>query len=73
MLSSPLQTDSFEVDCRIVERYNIPPILQSTSKLSVCSGLDNICYDMSKSVIVSVIFFYERVNNMNNFEIKAMI
>ena len=58
------------VAIRIVERYNIPPILLSTSKLSVCSGLDNICYDMSKSVIVSVIFFYERVNNMNNFEIS---
>ena len=57
---------------RIVERYNIQPILQSTSKLSVCSGLDNTCYDMSKSVIVSVIFFNERVNNVNNFEIKAI-
>ena len=41
---------------RIVEKYNIQPILQSTSKLSVCSGLDNTCYDMSKLVIVSVIF-----------------
>ena len=29
---------------RIVERYNIQPILQSTAKLSVCSGLDNTCY-----------------------------
>ena len=28
---------------------------------------------MSKSVIVSIIFFNERVNNMNNFEIKAII
>ena len=84
MLSSPLQTDSFAVDCkiglmlylstilptfpsqaesqrrinveglldtgylagdfvarRIVEKNNIQPILQSISKLSVCSGLDN--------------------------------
>ena len=41
---------------RIVEGYNIQPILQSTSKFSVCSGLDNTCYDMSKSVIISVIF-----------------
>ena len=57
---------------RIVERYNIQPILQSTSKLSVCSGLDNTYYDTSKSVIVSVILFNERVNNMNNFEIKAI-
>ena len=36
---------------RIVDEYNIKPILQSTAKLSVCSGLDNTCYDMSKSVI----------------------
>ena len=28
---------------------------------------------MSKSVIVSVNFLNERVNNMNNFEIKAII
>ena len=39
---------------RIVERYNIQPILQSISKFSVCSGFDNTCYDMSKSVIISV-------------------
>ena len=37
---------------RRVDKYNIKPILQSTAKLSVCSGLDNACYDMSKSVIV---------------------
>ena len=50
---------------RIVEKHNI--------QLSVCSGLDNTCYDMSKSVIISVIFFNQRVNNMNTFEIKAII
>ena len=44
---------------RIVDKYNIQPILQSTSELSVCSGLDNTCYDKSKSVIVSVNFFNE--------------
>ena len=58
---------------RIVDKYNIKPILQSTAKLSVCSGLDNTCYDMSKSVIVSVNFLNERVNKINNFEIKAII
>ena len=60
------------VATRIVERYNIQPFLQSTAKLSVRSGLDNTCYDMSKSVIISVNFFNERVNDMNNFEIKAI-
>ena len=58
---------------RIGDKYNIKPILQSTAKLSVCSGLDNTCYDISKSVIVSVNFFNERVNKINNFEIKAII
>ena len=58
---------------RIVDKYNIKPILQSTAKLSVCSRLDNSCYDMSKSVIVSVNFFNERVNKINIFEIKAII
>ena len=49
---------------RIVDKYNIKPILQSTAKLSVCSGLDNTCYDMSKSVIVSVNFFNEPVSKI---------
>ena len=58
---------------RIVEKYNIQPILQATSYLSVCSGLDNICYDMSKSVIIRVNFSNERANNTNTFEFKAII
>ena len=58
---------------RIVDKYNIKPNLQSTAKLSVCSGLDNTCYDMSKSVIVGVNFFNERVKKIDNFEIKAII
>ena len=58
---------------RIVDKYNIKPILQSTAKLSVCRGLDNTCYDMSTSVIVSVNFFNERLKKIYNFEIKAII
>ena len=55
----------------VVDQYNIKPILQSTAKLSACSGLDNTCYDMSKSVIVSVNFFNEQVNKINTFTIKS--
>ena len=58
---------------RIVDKYNIKPVIHSTAKLSVCSGLDNTCYDMSKSVIISVNYFNERLNNINAFEIKAII
>ena len=45
---------------RIVDKYNIEPVIHSSAKLSVCSGLDNTCYDISKSVIVSVNYLNER-------------
>ena len=56
---------------RIVDRFNIKPVFNS--KLSVCSGLDNTCYDISKSVIISVNYLNERLNKINTFEIKAII
>ena len=34
---------------RIVDRFNIKPVINSTAKLSVCSGLDNTCYDISNN------------------------
>ena len=58
---------------RIVDRFNIKPVINSAAKLSVCSGLDNTCYDISKSVIISVNYLDERLNNINTFEIKAII
>ena len=42
---------------RIVDKYNVKPVIHSTAKLSVCSGLYNTCYDTSKSVIISVNYF----------------
>ena len=57
----------------IVDRFNIKPVINSTTKFSVCSGLDNTCYDISKSVIISVNYLDERLNNINTFEIKAII
>ena len=47
---------------RIVDRFNIKPDINSTAKLSVCSGLDSTCYDISKSVIISVNYLNERMN-----------
>ena len=47
---------------RIVDKYNIKPLLHSTAKLSVCSRLNNSCYDITKLVIISVNYFDERLN-----------
>ena len=58
---------------RIVDRFNIKPVINSAAKISVWSGLDNTCYDISKSVIVSVNYLNERLDNINTFEIKAII
>ena len=58
---------------RIVDRFNIKPVINSAAKLSVCSGLDNTCYDISESVIISVHYLNERVNKINTFETKAII
>ena len=58
---------------RIVDRFNIRPIINSAAKLSVCGGLDNTCYDISDSVIISVNYLNERVNRINTFTIKAII
>ena len=58
---------------RIVDRFNIKPVINSAAKLSVCSGLDNTCYDISKSVIISVNYLNERLKKINTFEIKAII
>ena len=57
---------------RIVDRFNIRPVINSAAKLSVCSGLDNTCYDISQSVIISVNYLNERVNKINTFTIKAI-
>ena len=58
---------------RIVDRFNINPVINSAAKLSVCSGLDNTCYDISKSVIISVKYLNERLNKLSTFEMKAII
>ena len=42
---------------RVIDKYNIKPVIHSTAKLSVCSGLDNTCYDILKSVMISVNYF----------------
>ena len=48
---------------RMVDRFNTKPVINSAAKLSVCSGLDNTCYDISKSVIVSINYLNERFRN----------
>ena len=58
---------------RIVNRFNIKPVINSAAKLSACSGLDNTCYDISDSVIISVNYLNEHLNKINTFEIEAII
>ena len=58
---------------RVVDKFNIKPVINSAAELSVCSGLDNTCYDISKSVIIGVNYFNERLNKMNTIIILLFI
>ena len=58
---------------RVVDKYHLSPIIHSDSHNSFCSGLDNTCYDMSKSIALTVTYFNERLNNHDTFNINANI
>ena len=48
---------------RIVDRFNIKPVINSAAKLSVCSGLDNTCYDSFNWK--SIYFIYSLIKIIN--------
>ena len=52
---------------RIVDNNN------SINTYTVCSGLDNQCYDIRNSIPLRVSFFNEAINNSDPFYINAII
>ena len=53
---------------KTVRKYNFTPI-QTNSKLTVCSGLDNTCQDLNTKVNLGVTFHNELLNNDDTFDI----
>ena len=57
---------------KTVKKFDFTPI-QTNSKLKVCSGLDNTCYNVDTKIDWCVTFYNELLNNNDTFEISAII
>ena len=57
---------------KTVNKFNFTPI-QTNSKLQVCSGLDNTCYNVDTKIDLCVTFYNELLNNDDTFDISAII
>ena len=54
------------------KKFNFTPT-QTNSKLKVCSGLDNTCYNVDTKIDLRVTFHNELLNNNDTFDISAII
>ena len=57
---------------QLVDRYNFPSNTVSTPSI-VCSGLNNNCIDLFKTVSLTVLFTNEITSKINTFSINAFI
>ena len=57
---------------KTVKKFDFIPT-QTNSKLKVCSGLDNTCYNVNTKIDLRVTFHNELLNNNDTFDISAVI
>ena len=57
---------------KTVKKFDFIPT-QTNSKLKVCSGLDNTCYNVNTKIDLRVTFHNELLNNNDTFDISAII
>ena len=60
------------VSRRVVDRHSLKPIISDTI-YTVCSGLDNKCYEVNTMLLLRVSFFNELENKNDTFDWKAII
>ena len=71
-----LDTGNLVDDCvalKVVDSLNLTPYIVRSNSKTVCSGLDNKCYDVSNTIALSVRYFNEILNNYDVFDINAII
>ena len=61
------------VASRIIKKLNLRKYIIESNSKTVCSGLDNACYDTSKSMQLLVSYFDELSNKYDVFEIAAVV
>ena len=60
------------VSRRVVDKISLQPVISETS-YTVCSGLDNQCYEVNTILLLCVSFFNEIKNKYDTFETEAII
>lgn len=58
---------------RIISLYHLEPYVTSTTTRTVCSGLDNKCYDISRSISLNISLYSEVLNKTETFQITAIV
>jgi hypothetical protein len=61
------------IAARVISLYRLEPYVISNTTRTVCSGLDNKCYDISSSISLNVSFYSEVLNKTETFEINAIV
>ena len=58
---------------RVVDENKLQKYIVDSNTITICSGLDNQCYEISKSIALSVKYKNELLNKLDTFEINAKI
>ena len=61
------------VALRVVQNLGLTKYIVSTSHRTVCSGLDNKCYDISRHIPLYVSYFSEVLNKNDIIVIDAIV
>ena len=61
------------VALRVIQILKLTKYIVNTSQRTVCSGLDNKCYDISRHIPLYVSYFSETLNKIDIFQINAIV
>jgi hypothetical protein len=61
------------VASRTVKELHLDPFILTDRSKIVCSGLDNLCYDVSSYIALLVSYFSETLHIYVSIELKAII
>ena len=61
------------VALRVISSFNLQSFILFDKTLTVCSALDNKCHNISKSILLNMTYFSERLNKYIVSKFKAII
>ena len=61
------------VAMRVIKNFHLEDFIINSNTLTVCSALNNKCYNISKSILLNLTYFSERLNKNTFLKIQAII